>query len=277
MTDASKPAQRLLLMAAVIFGVLLSAFVSHAATFSWPTTPAWAATGPTTGNTETVDYGYNAQGSLSVSVFNNGVTMTSGFPATTTSGNANVTGGTSNNSLQLATSTTSATTSYQQVTINFLYTGGATGVTFTLWDVDSNGTSFTDQISSISATTTTGSTIYATVTGSASNTVTGSGTSAATATGISNNPQTSNGGDVTISFGATAVKSVTFQWANIYSGTRGTQYVGISPINFTPVGSAFPEVNSSSAALWLCGGVMGFGLFRRRSRNAEISKCQPRV
>lgn len=265
------PARRPFLMVALILGSMLSSAVCRAATFSWPTggsNPTWAATGPTNGNTETVDYGYNAQGSLKVAVFNSGVTMTAGFPAATTSANANVTGGTNTNSLQLATSTTSATTSYQQVTITFQYTGGASGVSFTLWDVDADGASFTDQISNISATSTTGTTLFATVTGSASNTVTGSGTAAATATGTSANGQTSNGGNVTISFTG-QVSSLTFRWANTFSGTRGTQFIGVSPINFTSSGSAFPEVNSSVAALMLCGGLMGFGRFRRRFRTAE--------
>jgi hypothetical protein len=279
MSGRKMPARRPFLMAALILGFMLSSTVCWASTFSWPTggsNPTWAATGPTNGNTETVDYGYNAQGSLKVAVFNSGVTMTAGFPDATTSGNANVTGGTNTNSLQLATSTTSATTSYQQVTITFQYTNGASGVSFTLWDVDSDGSSFTDQISNISATSTTGTILHATVTGSSSNTVTGSGTAGATATGTSSNAQDSANGDVTISFTG-QIRSLTFEWANVYSGTRGTQYIGVSPINFTSSGSAFPEVNSSMAALMLCGGLMGFGRFRRRFRTAESSHCPSRA
>jgi len=275
------PARCLSLMVAVFLGFMISSAICWAATFNWPTTPAWAATGPTNGNTETVDYGYNAQGSLRVSVLNSGVTMTAGYPATAAAGAGNVTGGVSQASLQLATNTTSATTSYQQVTISFMYTGGASGVSFTLWDVDatSSGTvtnGFIDQISHISATTTTGTTIYPTVTGSPTyNTVAGSG-AGITVTGINSAGNATNQGDVTISFTG-QITSLTFQYANIAPGTRSTQYVGISPINFTPSGVAFPEVNSSSSALMLCGGVMGFGLLRRRSHNAERSLCKSDV
>jgi hypothetical protein len=255
-------------MAALILGFVLVSGTCQAATFSWPTTPNWAATGPTNGNTETVDYGFNAQGSLRVSVFNSGVTMEAGYPDTKTSGNGHVTGGTSLNSLQLSTDTTSSPTSYQQITVTFEYTGGASGVSFKLWDVDADGTSFIDKISNITATSTTGTTLFATVTGSSSNSVSGSGTAAATVTGTSSSGGTSANGNVTISFSG-QVSSFTFRWANSYTGTRGAQYIGVSPIDFISSGSAFPEVNSSMAALMLCGGLMGFGRFRRRFSTAE--------
>lgn len=259
-------------MATLILGFMLASAGCRAATFSWPAAPAWAATGPTNGNTEIVDYGYNAQGSLRVAVLNSGVTMTANYPSVAAAGAGNVTGGVNLRSLQLAADTTSAPTSYQQVTFTFMYTGGVSGVSFTLWDVDSGG-GWTDQISNIQATTTGGATVYpTTLTGSASNSVTGSGATAL-ATGTSSNPQTSAGGDVNIAFTQT-VTSITFRWANTLASGRTQQFIGISPINFTPIGTAFPEVNSSSAALALCGGVMGVGLLRRRSRNAEKSLCR---
>ena len=200
--------------------------------------------------------------------------MTANYPSVAAAGAGNVTGGVNLRSLQLAADTTSAPTSYQQVTFTFMYTAGVSGVSFTLWDVDS-GTGWIDQISNIQATTTGGATVYpTTLTGSASNSVTGSGATAL-ATGTSGNPQTSAGGDVNIAFTQT-VTSISFRWANTLASGRTQQFIGISPISFTiPGGStAFPEVNSSGAALMLCGGVIGFGLLRRRSRNAELSQCQ---
>ena len=66
----------------------------HAVVFDWPTTPAWSGTGPTSGNTETVDYGYYANGSVSVSVFNSGEIWNAGFPIVQTGAARTTTGGT---------------------------------------------------------------------------------------------------------------------------------------------------------------------------------------
>jgi hypothetical protein len=216
-----------------------------------------------------VDYSFSPQGSLVVSVFNNGVTYQSGYPTVETGGGRTVTGGTGggNNVLTLYHTTTSSTSSYTQVTITFNYTGGASGVSFALWDVDT-GTQFIDQISNISANAVGGGTLYATVTGSLNNTVTGSGTSAATATGTASNPNTSANANVNISFGTAAITSMTFRWSNQNTGTRGTQWIGVSPITFTPIGTAFPEVGSAAGALALCGGLMLGRRYRRRRPHA---------
>ncbi len=262
---------RTYLIAAISAACLFASAICRAATFNWPTTPAWG-TSPGNGQTETVDYSYNAQGSLVVSVFNSGETFNAGYPQRAAAGAGNVTGGVSQASLQLATTTTASTSSYSQMTIKFNYTGGATNVSFTIWDVDWGGnTSWIDVISNISATTTTGSTIYATVTGSSANSVTGSGTAAATATGTSGNGNTSANGNVTISFGATAITSATFRWSNTAPTTRTQQYIGVSPITFTPVGTAFPEVGSAAGALAMCGGLLCIARKRQRRSAHTVS------
>lgn len=265
---------RLCLSWAVVLGFMLSSGICHAATFDWPTTPAWPGTGPANGATQTVDYGYYANGSIRASVFNNGETFTAGYPSVQTSAafpGAN--GGFSGQrNLILSTSTTASTASYSQVTFSFMYTGGSNNVSFILYDIDWGGNStWIDKISNISATAVDGGTVYATsVTGSLANSVTGSG-STYEATGISGSGNDSGNGNVTVNFGAAAITSLTFQWSNAAPAARTTQNIGFSPISFTPIGTAFPEVNSSSAALILCGGILGFGRFRRRSCTAESS------
>jgi hypothetical protein len=173
--------------------------------------------------------------------------------------------------LQLGTSTTASTSSYIQVTINFNYTGGANNISFNLWDVDWGGnTSWIDRISNIQATAVGGGTVYpTTLTGSSANSVTGSGATALV-TGISGSGQTSANGNVSIGFTQT-VTSVSFRWSNIASTSRTTQYIAVSPVTFTGIGTPVPEVNSSVAALLLCAGVLGFARLRCRSGNAERS------
>ena len=266
-SDGDISARRRSLLAGVAVGFMLSSAACHAATFDWPTTPAWPGTGPVSGATQTVDYGYYANGSIRASVFNSGETYAAGYPSVQTSAafpGAN--GGFSGQrNLILSTSTTASTASYSQITFSFMYTGGANNVSFNLYDIDWGGnSSWIDQISQISATAAAGGTVYATsVTGSTANSVTGSGsTYLVTGTGTSGND--SANGNVNVDFGATAITSLTFRWANTAPTARTTQNIGFSPISLTPIGTVFPEVNSSTAALALCGGIMGFGRFRRR-------------
>ena len=135
------------------------------AVFDWPTTPAWSGTGPTSGNTQTVDYGYYANGSVSVSVFNSGETWNAGFPIVQTGAARTTTGGTAStvNGFQLYLNNASnVPTNFVHVTINFLYTGGANNISFNLWDVDFGAGIFTDKIANIVGTTALGATVQAT-------------------------------------------------------------------------------------------------------------------
>ena len=254
---------------------MLAPAMCRAVTFDWPTTPAWSATGPVSGATETVDYGYYANGSIRVSVFNNGETWQPGYPIVQTGNARTTTGGTSNatNGFQLYNNNVSnVVTNYDKITIYFMYSGGAQNISFNLWDVDAAG-NFTDKISNIVGTTLAGATVQATtITPTATfNQVNGTvGVAGVNVTGIGNANNTTSEGTVTIGF-TQIVSSISFQWSNDLAGGT-TQAIGISPITFTGLGTVFPEVNSSNAALMLCGGVMGFGLVRRR-RRAETSQC----
>jgi len=246
--------------------VLLSiAHPSHGVVFNWSTTPAFPA-GPTTGNT--VSMPYAGLGSVTISNVADagtgvGGTWQAGFPVVN---NSTTTGGGASNGLQLSITNQSTVNSFIKVSINFGYTGGATNVSLVIWDVDFNSTQFQDKIANIVGVTPTGTLVAATVTNvgaGATNTITGSGTLTATATGTSTNTNTSANGNVTISFGAATIQSIQFQWFDS-NGTRNTQQIGISPITFTPIGSATPEVGSSFAALGICVGVIGLGRRRRR-------------
>lgn len=275
-TAPGVPLRRMAILAAVLLAVLFAPSTASCAVFSWPNPPAWAATGPASGSTETVDYSFNAQGSLAVSVFNSGMTWQTNYPQTANVGAAAavVTGGTANGtgSLQLYATTAVSTASFAQVTINFNYTGGANNISFQLWDVDAAG-SFVDTIKNIQATAVGGGTVYpTTLTGTAGfNTVTGTG-AAAVVTGTANAANNTNEGTVNIAFTQT-VSSITFQWSNSFAGTPlGAQAIGVGPITFTSIGTAFPEVGSAAGALALCGGLATGGRFRRRRPACGVSR-----
>lgn len=240
----------------------------RATTFNWPTTPAFPA-GPTVGNS--VTQVYNGLGAVTIANVadpstGQGGTWTSGYPVVEQNGgtNGDPTGGLTNTpGLEVYVASQPSVNSYMKVTISFGYTGGATNVSLTLWDVDS-AANFTDKIANIVGVTANGTLVPLTVTGSADNTVTGSGTVNATATGTATSPNNQNTGNVVISSGTTPIQEITFQYYDSNATTRTTQIIGISPITFTPIGSATPEVGSALGSLLLCGGVAGYGAVRRR-------------
>ena len=273
-------------MAAVIFGLMFSSTPCRATTFNWVAAPAFTDAQPSTnGATNKVDYWAATGNAISVTLGNTGGGMVpTGFPQVSTSVLSN---GGAANGLVIRTSSEPTVSTFISVTINFMYTTGATGVSFNLWDVDatvSGGTGFIDTVANISGKTPGGATVFAT----ANNTHTSnpgtsyniiSGTQNTASLTISGDPAQAAGaanltdqGQVNLSF-STAVTSVTFNYYNTAATSRTTQTLGIGPITFTGTGTAFPEVNSSGAALMLCGGMMGFGLVRRR-RNADRSPCE---
>lgn len=144
------------------------------------------------------------------------------------------------------------------VTVNFsnTYTQGVQGVSFTIFDVDfqnGGGSTFQDEIRSIRAVGADGVTLIApTITVGPDVSLTGSGLNYV-ATGILTNTDTggsSGDGNVTISFGSTAISSFTFTYGS-GSGTVADptyQHIAISDITFTPV----PEINPSLAAACSC-------------------------
>ena len=157
------------------------------------------------------------------------------------------------------------------VTINFsaLYTQGVSNVSFTLFDVDLSSCAFQDQIRSIQALSIDGTTLIApTITTSSANSLTGTGFNQVV-NGISTNTDTgatSGNGNVTISFGAAAIKQFSFTYGSGSTAPADptTQGISLHDITFTPV----PEINPSWSAALSCVAVTGLVLrLRSKVRN----------
>jgi hypothetical protein len=165
--------------------------------------------------------------------------------------------GTPQNSLCLAVNFTTQSQAVT-VTVNFSaqYTLGVQNVSLTLFDIDySNvsGNTYQDQLRSIQAIDMNGNPVAATITPSANNSLSGTGLTQVvngTVNTVDTGPGSGNG-NVTISFGTTAIKSLTFTYGS--GGPVGVtdptyQHVGISNITFTPV----PEINPAWSAIGSC-------------------------
>ena len=162
------------------------------------------------------------------------------------------------------------------LTVNFsaLYAQGVENVSFMLFDVDfanqgGNGADFRDQIRSISGTQLDGSLVAPTITTSAGNTLTGIGLNQVV-NGISTVADSgtgANAGNVTISFGTTAITSFTFTYgggATQKSDPTG-QHMGLHDITFTPV----PEINPAVASMLSCAAALGIAFLHRRHVRAR--------
>lgn len=270
-------AHRVSLMAAGLIVFLVSSVACHADLFNWPTTPVWTAGSPTDGNSQTVDYGPTP--AISVTVTNmGGPGMTWGAaPQVESEGSYPFTGGynagSGVNGLILQANSQTSNSTYIQLTINFNNPGGATNVSFQLWDIDAivdgSGNGFIDTIKNLQGTAPGGPVYPTSVTRAVPgyNIISGSG-AGLTIMGDTSQPSgaanTTNQGTVNIQF-SQPVTSISFQYSNGASGSLNQQTLGVGPITFTPV----PEVNSSNAALIICGSLLGFGWFRRRSPRRE--------
>ena len=268
-----------LIAAALGMAVLLLTFPSSRGnTFDWPTSPAFP-TGPTPGNSTTMLYA----GLGAVTLTNNkdpgtgtGGVWQAGYPAvdnTTTTGGPNARSRRKRAATMLASQPT--VNSNIKFSMTFGWSGGARNVSLVIWDVDA-AANFTDKLANIVGITTTGTQVFATVTGSAS----GQHRDRLRHSDHDGHrhrqfqqhwSRFESDGNVTISFGAAAIQSVEFIWSDADATTRTTQVIGISPIIFTPVGSVTPEVGSSFAALIVCIGVIGCGrMARRRKGVAQV-------
>jgi hypothetical protein len=145
--------------------------------------------------------------------------------------------------LNLANNTQSVT-----ITISFsnLYPAGVANVSFKLFDIDfanSGGSTYQDVVKSITATSTTGATIAPTITGVGPNVaLSGSGANQVL-TGMVSTVDTGPGsgdGNATISFNATDISSITFNYSSGAMFADPTyQHIGIDDIDYSVV----PEFN----------------------------------
>jgi hypothetical protein len=160
------------------------------------------------------------------------------------------------NTLSIALNLTNNTQSVT-VTISFgaSYTAGVTNVSFKIFDIDyanANGNTYQDQLTSIRALSVDGSTLIApTITTSTTNSVTGTGINqviTGTASAVDTGAGSQNG-NITISFGANAITSLTFTYGSGSAFADPTyQHIGIHDISFTPV----PEINPAWTAVLSC-------------------------
>jgi hypothetical protein len=159
------------------------------------------------------------------------------------------------------------------LTVQFSFTSnplGATGVSFTLFDIDV--TTNADIIDSIYGVAPDGTLIAATITnvGSAV-TLSGSGLGQVlrgNAASPDSGPGSSNG-NATISFGGAAITDVFFTFSNT-AGAPRYQDIAIGDLSFTPV----PEINPTLAASLSCVFAVGLTVFlqRRARRLARHAK-----
>jgi hypothetical protein len=175
--------------------------------------------------------------------------------------------------LDLSTTSQSVT-----VSVNFSaqYTQGVNNVSFTIFDVDfanvngASGAKFTDEIRSVVGVAADGTLVAGTLTPSADNKLIGTGFDAVVdginTTGDTGAGSASNGGNVTVSFGSTPIKSFSLVYGSgpTVATDPTAQHIGISDISFTPV----PEVNPSWAAAFSC---LAAGYLIRR-HNARVRK-----
>ncbi|HKP03049.1 MAG TPA: hypothetical protein VJU77_06735 [Chthoniobacterales bacterium] len=167
--------------------------------------------------------------------------------------------------LDLANASQSVTMS---VNFSAQYTAGVSNVSFTIFDVDFSSGGFQDQLRSISALSIDGTTLIApTITTSSSNSLSGTGLNQVVTgmTGNSDTGATSGNGNVTISFGAAAIKSFTFTYGSGSNAPANptTQGIAMHDLTFTPV----PEINPAWSTIASC--LIAAGLILRHSSHAR--------
>jgi hypothetical protein len=187
---------------------------------------------------------------------------------------SNLTGGFSpvHPSLQLAVN---QTTNLQSVTVTIdfsnMYAAGVSNVSFNLFDIDtrnSGGNTYQDLISSIKATSTTGTSIAPTITGLGVDvTLSGSGL-AQLLTGTGTAADNTSNGNATISFNTTNIRSITFTYGDtaLYP-TPTYQHIAIDNISFVP------ETNPG----WVCAigcGLLALGTARRRVSRRRLVRVR---
>jgi len=169
--------------------------------------------------------------------------------------------------------------SYVQVAVSFVLSSNnstlvpVTSVSTNIFDVDmsatAGGNNYTDKISNVLGTTSSGGTVgVSSTTHGSDNTVNGTGT-ATTDTGTVNiggggaNNDGNSTGNFGFSYGNQAVTGFSFQWANSVGTTgNGTnyQFIALDNINFLIV----PEIGPGIAALLLCFGAAALQWYRVR-------------
>lgn len=158
------------------------------------------------------------------------------------------------------------TSSAQAVTItidfSLLYVFGVSNVSFSLFDVDfanGGGNTFQDVIRSISATSTTGTSIAPIISVGPNVTLSGSGLSQVI-TGTVGTPDDSSDANATITFNATNIRSVTFTYGGGSLFANPTyQHISLDNITYSVV----PESNPAWVSFFGCSALVAWVHFRR--------------
>ena len=171
---------------------------------------------------------------------------------------------TTENTLMLAVDLTNSLQSIT-ITVSFAPGGGATGVSFTLFDIDAGGP-YQDQLSLIRALSVDGTTLIApTITTSANNTLIGTGINQSVV-GNATTPDSgavSGRANVTIDFGLADIQSFTFTYGSTVAFLDPAyQHFGIHDISYTSL-TPVPEINPALISAISCLATAGF-VFRRR-------------
>ncbi len=207
---------------------------------------------------------------ITITITDPSTRMVAGFPDDDTG----LEGGTSGPEQSLRTRADFSTTSQVlEFKLEFLYDFGVQDFTFNIFDVDAGTLGFVgdttrswnDEIRNIRGYYYGGAEQYATLTGSPSNAVYNSGTANARVVGLGNAANTGAGsdqGNVTMSFGTTALKEVYWTWGN---GTNANtnpseQHISFHDFSFT---KRIPEYHPGLMSAFMCSLLAISGMIRR--------------
>lgn len=155
------------------------------------------------------------------------------------------------------------------ITITITFSQPVTNISFTIYDIDADSSSYVDQIRNVYGSD--GVNTYAfSATGSSGNSVASSGTTSLTVTGTSSINDDSDNGNATFSYTGAAVTTISFTYGNNTDtslgdrppGNPGNQWIGLGDITYTVVPE--PAVSMGAALL------LGLALWKSRQRLCSI-------
>ena len=200
-----------------------------------------------------------------------GVTGNAPFTDVGTGNSGPGTGGTTGKLLSLWMNVNGNANSFVRLTVTFsgIFAGGVQDVSLALHDIDQG--SYQDQIRTIRAINSVGTTVYATSvtnSGSISDSVTGSGANYRV---TGNNGAADNNtaqGDATISFANQTITQFSFVYGNptTLSGINSAQHIQIGDLFYTPT---VPEAGSGIFSAAICLVTMAFARLSRKSVTSE--------
>jgi hypothetical protein len=249
----------------VSFALFCGVSVGSAVTLDWSTV-TWTA--GSLSNSYQVDPNFSGN-NITISVTDSSGALTGSGTPNIPSYSSSPLGGTGKPSLQMAPTFLLGTQSIT-VTISFNTSNYPNGVyvnNLNILGVDSNNSPrYTDSITNIQGVTATNQTINAVaVAGGSSVTVSGNSSTGWTATGKNSVSGTSANGNVSVSFGNSRVKQISFTLSNTNAVLGGRQLIGLDNITY----SLTPEVQPGIIGAAICGFVLMYEFGRNRRKKRE--------